>query len=154
MKLGGVKSTRWRTFVQLPFTFLCELCAFARDNGFHVFPGRLGLGRCSICFSQRRKARKGKSKAKSRRSRSFAGSQRPTKWKFPESEGAAARLHTEEELRGQGSKFLQRGSPPTWLLLLSNLRNSHCSLPAQDRTRTIDRITPASPRLGVETQGA
>src|SRR5262250_544925 len=79
-----VQRTRRRIFVQLPLTFLCELCAFARDNAFHVFPRQLGLGRCSICFSQRRKARKENSKAKSRQSRSFANSQRPTKSKFPE----------------------------------------------------------------------
>src|SRR5215471_79970 len=64
MKLGGVQRTRRRTFVQLPLTFLCELCGLAREKVLASPPGRLGLGRCGFCFSPRRKARKGKSKAK------------------------------------------------------------------------------------------
>jgi hypothetical protein len=41
-----------------PLAFLCGLCALAREKDFGVFPGRLGLGTFSLCFSQRRKGAK------------------------------------------------------------------------------------------------
>src|SRR5215471_9622893 len=93
---------------------------FARDNAFHVFPRQLGLGRCSICFSQRRKARKGNSKAKSRQSRSLAPSQRSTKWKFPDakaSQKATARMFA-GEFSGprQVSWSIDPGAAGAWTL--------------------------------------
>jgi hypothetical protein len=53
-----------------PLNFLCGLCVFAR-NKYYIFPGRLGGGRREKHYlSQRRKARKGNSKATARM---FAG---------------------------------------------------------------------------------
>jgi hypothetical protein len=50
--------------------FLCELCVLAR-NKYYIFPGRVGAGRREKHYlSQRRKARKGNSKATARM---FAG---------------------------------------------------------------------------------